>query len=175
MAYDGPERRRFTECPNPECRSSMNQFLQKINNSLFGPDEQSGLMKRIRKLEQCVGKKISRGATIGTAITVVGVLVVIFVPMVTGAIRTMSDMNERNIRVGDKADYNREEIGKLLKADEELETEHKDILKEMNTLINRSEQRLKEHIDLVIRSHEHSMILNNKSETENDRKATYSQ
>jgi hypothetical protein len=175
MSYDGPERRVFSECPNPECRSGMNSFIEKINKTMFGPDEQSGLMKRLRQLEQCVGKKVTRTTLIGTAITVVGILVVVFVPMISGAINTMGQINERTLVFGEQVKSNKEKItvnrdyvGGIVDAVEQERIEHKgehaqfeqrslskaNIMKEeLTALIQQSEERIKEHIDLTMKAY----------------------
>ncbi len=170
----------ITACPNPSCEKGQQDFIEKISKVLFGQDEQSGLLGRLRKIELCVGKKVSRGVLVGTAITVVGVLVVVFVPMITGAISTMGKINERTIIFAEQVKTNKEKITatgqnhrdyinsaaealqqeRIIHNAEHDEFETRYIRKsmtmkeELTTLLMQSEQRIKEHIDLAIRAHD---------------------
>ena len=171
MSYNGPERRRFLDCPNPECRKTHDSFAEKINNAMFGPDEQSGLMKRLRHLERLVGEKVSRTAMVTTAITVVAVLVIVFVPMIAGAIRTIGVVSDRSLTTqveyqGHKEkmetmDTSHREYVSSVESDNRMEHDafikrmeenNKSIRTDINSLIEASEERIKEHIDLVVKS-----------------------
>lgn len=110
MEYDGPERRAFSECPNPECRNSMNKFIENIEHNLYGTNGQSGAVGRIRDMELNLSGKVSRAWLIGTAISVVGILCVVFIPMVTGAIKTIGLVSDKTIVMQVKVDSNEENI-----------------------------------------------------------------
>lgn len=100
-------------CPNPDCRASMNRFIEKIEGCLYGPNGQTGLMGRSRIMELNIGGKVSRGWLIGTAITVIGILSVIFIPMVTGAIKTIGLVSDRSIAMQVQVDVTKIHLDKV--------------------------------------------------------------
>ena len=137
------------QCPNPECRNSMDRFIKKISVLLFGPDENSGLLLRIRKIEDCVKTKISRGWLISTGVAVTGILCLIFIPMISGMVKDMRRVSDNNIKL------------------EARVASHDIALEDLKDAIKESEDRIKEHIDLVIKAHDAE------GKTKSDWRSTY--
>lgn len=96
------------KCPNPECRASMDNFISRLETNIYGPDGQSGLSGRAREIELGLTNKVSRPWLIGTFLSAIGIMCVIFIPMISGAIKTIGIISDRSLEsrvlVGNQAD-----------------------------------------------------------------------
>jgi hypothetical protein len=161
----------------------MDKFIEKIELSLYGPNGQSGLIGRSQSMELNIGGKVSRAWLIGTAITVIGILSVIFIPMVTGAIKTIGIVSDRSIELKVQADMTKIGLEKIdlqhranvelmdtrnrevhitlmttmTRADtaiiEKIQDRDEAVRETISDLLKESEGRIKEHIDLSIKAY----------------------
>lgn len=115
----------ISECPNPECRHSMNKFIDRFEGVVSGTNGQGGISGRLRKVELLVDNKVSRAWLVGTSLTVVCIMCAIFIPMVTGAIRTIGIVSDRSIAMKVQVDTTTSSLNKI---EERSESAHESLL-----------------------------------------------
>lgn len=126
-----------------DCKRWIQDFMDKINAVLFGKDEEHGILKRIGDLEICVKQKVSKLWLIGTSLSVIAILCLIFLPSIRAGVSTLNETKTTETRLLGQVVVNKEDIkdNKQAIKDQDLEWDRR---------LNEMETRIKDYFDLKI-------------------------
>lgn len=126
-----------------DCKKWIQDFMDKVNAVLFGRDEEHGILRRISNLEICVKQKVSKLWLIGTSLSVIAILCVIFLPTINAGVRALNNTQTTETRLLGQVAVNKEDIkdNKQVIKDQDLEWDRR---------LNEMETRIKDYFDLKI-------------------------
>jgi len=125
-------------CPDETCQKRIDSFMTKINNILFGADEEHGFSKRISLVETCVKQKISKMWLISASITVIAILCTIFLPTINSGIRTLNEIKATEIILSERMTVNKGNIQENKSVIKDLDNEWDERIRtmEQNIILN---------------------------------------